>query len=126
MSVKPVPERFHAVTPYLTVRGTDKLLDFVKRAFGAKEHHVSRGPGGAVMHAHASIADSHIMMGEAHGEWQPMPCCLYLYVPEVDTVYRRALEAGGTSVSEPADQFYGDRHGGVKDPVGNLWWIATH
>ena len=65
-------------------------------------------------------------MGEASGEWKPMPSTLYLYVPDADATYQRALEAGATSVQEPEDQFYGDRHGGVKDPSGNLWWVATH
>jgi PhnB protein len=66
------------------------------------------------------------MMGEAQGEWRPMPCALYVYLENCDAVYQRALQAGATSIMEPADQFYGDRHGAVKDPCGNLWWIATH
>jgi PhnB protein len=66
------------------------------------------------------------MMGEAGGERQPMPSAIYLYVNDTDTIYKRALQAGATSLMEPADQFYGDRSAGVKDPSGNYWWIATH
>jgi PhnB protein len=66
------------------------------------------------------------MMGEARDEWPAMPGSLYLYVPDTDAVYKRAMEAGGKSLMEPADQFYGDRNAGVVDPSGNYWWIATH
>jgi PhnB protein len=126
MPVKPIPDGFHSVTPYLTVTGVAALLDFLKRAFDATEvERVSR-PDGTVGHAAVRIGDSMVMMGEAGGQWTPMPCSLYLYVPDTDAVYRRALQAGATTVMEPADQFYGDRNAGVKDPSGNLWWIATH
>ena len=66
------------------------------------------------------------MMGSAQGDTKPIPAALYMYVPDCDDLYRRALAAGGISVGEPKDQFYGDRHGGVKDPCGNTWWVATH
>ncbi|MBZ5496966.1 MAG: VOC family protein [Acidobacteriia bacterium] len=79
-----------------------------------------------VQHAEAKIGDSIIMMGEAQGEWKPKPATLYVYVDDVDAVYRRALQAGATSLREPANQFYGDRSGGVQDESGNQWWIATH
>src|SRR5262249_18738544 len=95
-------------------------------AFDAKEIERLDGPNGTVGHAQLQIGDSMIMMGEAMGQWTPMPCSIYLYVRDADATYQRAMRAGGTSVMEPADQFYGDRHGGVKDPSGNLWWIATH
>ena len=78
-----------------------------------------------VGHAEVRIGDSMVMMGEASDAWKPMPSALYLYVADVDVAYRRALAAGGTSTMEPMDQFYGDRSGGVKDPAGNIWWIAT-
>jgi hypothetical protein len=73
-----------------------------------------------------SLGDSIVMLTDGGGSWQPMPAVLYLYVPDADATYRRALAAGATSVQEPTTQFYGDRHGGVKDPSGNIWWIATH
>ena len=78
------------------------------------------------MHAEVRVGDSIIMLGESGGPFPPMPTCLYLYVPNTDAVYKASLNAGGTSIREPADQFYGDRVAGVKDPSGNQWWIATH
>jgi PhnB protein len=67
-----------------------------------------------------------LMMGQAKGEWKATTTSIYMYVEDVDKIYRRAVDAGGVSVQEPQDMFYGDRHGGVKDPSGNTWWIATH
>ena len=125
MAVKSKPEGYHTVTPYLTVPGVARLLDFLKQAFDAKEVHVMKRPDGGVMHAEVKIGDSTVMMGEPMAPWTPMPGSLYLYVDDVDTVYKRALQAGATSVMEPANQFYGDRHAGVLDPAGNQWWIAT-
>jgi len=126
MPVTPIPKGYHAVTPYLCVQGADKLLDFVKRAFAATEREVMKQPDGTIRHAEVDIGDSIVMISEAQGEHNPMPTALYLYVTDTDATYRRALQAGGTSLMEPADQLYGDRNAGVKDPVGNKWWIATH
>jgi len=124
--VKAIPDGYHAVTPYLVVQGVDRLIPFLNQAFGAevKERHTR--PDGAVMHAELKVGDSIVMMGEAPEPKAASPSNLYLYVEDVDRTYRQALEAGGTSVREPADQFYGDRSGGVKDPSGNTWWISTH
>jgi uncharacterized glyoxalase superfamily protein PhnB len=126
MAAKPIPEGFHTVTPYLVVEGVAKLLDFLKHAFDAKEIERHARPDGAVMHAQVKIGDSFVMMGEPQPGQPALPASLYVYVPNVDEVYKRAVGAGAKSISEPADMFYGDRHGGVKDPVGNHWWIATH
>jgi uncharacterized glyoxalase superfamily protein PhnB len=126
MAVKPIPDGYHSVTPYLTIPGVAKLLDFLKQAFEAQELHRMPRPDGAIMHTEVRIGDSRVMMGEPMGGCQPMFGSLYLYVHDVDAVYKRALQAGATSTSEPADQFYGDRSAGIKDPVGNQWWIATH
>lgn len=126
MAVKPIPEGFHTVTPYLVVPGVAKVLDFVKHAFDAKEIERHARPDGAIMHALVKIGDSFVMMGEPQGGQPTLPSSLYVYVPNVDEVYKRAVKAGGVSISEPADMFYGDRHGGVKDSCGNQWWIATH
>ena len=127
MAAKPVPDGFHTVTPYLIVPGVAKLIEFMKQAFGATEQHRTTLPDGRIMHAQVKIGDSFIMMGEPGGEWKPMPSGLYLYVPDADAWYRRAMKApGAVSIMEPADQFYGDRMGGVRDPSGNLWWLATH
>ena len=126
MPAKYIPDGFHTVTPYLTCTNVAKVIDFLKRTFDAKEIERMSGPDGRIMHAEVPVGDSILMMGEPGGEWKPMPCALYLYVTDCDAAFKRALAAGGTSVVEPADQFYGDRHGGVKDVAGNLWWIATH
>jgi uncharacterized glyoxalase superfamily protein PhnB len=126
MAVKPVPDGFHTVTPYLVVKGANALVDFITRAFRAKEVHLMKGPKGEIRHGDLIVGDSHVMLGEADGPWPPQPTSLYVYLPDCDAVYRKALAAGGTSVQEPKTQFYGDRHGAVKDPCGNTWWIATH
>ncbi|HYV31654.1 MAG TPA: VOC family protein [Candidatus Binatia bacterium] len=125
MAVKPIPDGYHSVTPYLVVQGVAKLIDFLKQAFDAKEIERMAGPDGSVMHGEVRIGDSVVMMGEAWGESKPIAAALYLYVNDTDVTYRRALQAGATPLREPADQFYGDRSGGVKDPAGNQWWIAT-
>ncbi len=126
MAVKPIPEGLHTVTPYLVVSGVARLIDFLKQAFDATEMHRSTRPDGTVMHAQVKIGDSPIMMGEVWGEFPPKAASLYLYVPDTDVVYKRALAAGAVSIMEPMDMFYGDRNGGVKDFAGNEWWIATH
>ncbi|MFQ5627378.1 MAG: VOC family protein [bacterium] len=121
MPVKPIPDGYHTVTPYLVVEGVAKLIDFLKQAFGAEKTDCMKRPDGTVMHAQLKIGNSVVMMGEAQSEWPPMPASLYLYVEDTDAVYKRALEAGATSAMEPANQFYGDRNAGVKDPSGNFW-----
>lgn len=126
MAIKAIPEGYHTVTPYLTVQGAATLIDFLKQAFDATEIHRTTRPDGAIGHAEVRIGDSVVMMAESRGEWKPMPGAIYLYVNNTDATYKRALQAGATSLMEPADQFYGDRSAGVKDPVGNHWWIATH
>jgi len=127
VAVQPVPEGYGTVTPYLVVPGVAKVIDFVKRAFGAEEigERMSR-PDGGIMHAAVRIGNSRVMMGEPPAGSPAMPATLCVYVPDVDAVYQRAMAAGGTSLREPEDQFYGDRSGGVQDPAGNAWWIATH
>jgi len=122
----PVPQGLHTITPYLHPQGAPQVIDFMKRAFGAEEVARYVSPEGMVQHAQVKIGDSMIEMGEAHAEFQPMPSMFYLYVEDADAWYRRAIEAAATSISEPADQPYGDRTGGVRDPFGNQWFIATH
>lgn len=126
MPVKPIPEGYHSVTPYLVAPGAGRLIEFLKEAFKAEEVERMSQPDGTVMHAEVRIGDSIIMMGESSDKFPAMPAAIYLYVPDVDAVYKRALAAGAASTMEPANQFYGDRNAGVKDPSGNLWWIATH
>src|SRR5206468_12940999 len=109
---------YHSLTPYLMVRGIAKTMEFLQRVFDAKVSHRITMPDGTVMHGDLMIGDSHIMIGEAHGPWQPMPAAIVLYTPNCDEDYKRAADAGATSVQEPKDQFYGDRMAGVKDPAG--------
>ncbi len=121
-----VPEGLRDVTIYLHPQGAANLIDFLKEAFGASEFVRHDSPEGAVLHAKVRVGDSMIEMGEAHGPWQAMPTAIYLYVPDADAVYRSAMAAGAVSLSEPADQPYGDRLAGVQDFCGNRWYIATH
>jgi PhnB protein len=120
-----VPEGLHTVTAYLHPLRAEPVINFLKRAFGAEELEKYASPDGVVHHAKIRIGDSMLEMGEASGAYQPMPSTFYLYVPDVDAMYLRALNAGATSISEPADQSYGDRSAGVKDVFGNQWYIAT-
>ena len=115
---------YQTVTPYLTVKRAEQLVEFVKEAFGATEVFRTIGSAGG-LHAEVSIGDSKLMIG-GYETVEEIPTALHVYVPDADAVYQRALEAGATSVEEPVDQFYGDREAGVKDPTGNVWWIATH
>ena len=126
MAVKPVPEGYHTVIPYLVVPEADKMVTFLKAAFGAKEHDITRGDDGSIWHADVQIGDSHVMLSQANDRFPAMPAAIYLYVPDTDATYKAALAAGATSTMEPADQFYGDRNAGVRDAQGNMWWIGTH
>jgi PhnB protein len=125
MAVNPVPNGYHTVTPFLSVKDTAKLIDFLKAALGAEEVMRIPGPNGGVMHAEVSIGDSRLMLSEVMQN-PPSPGSFYLYVNDVDALYKRALGAGATSVSPPTDQFWGDRMGTVSDSFGNTWSIATH
>ena len=124
--VKPIPEGYHTVTPYLVVKGAGKLIDFLKAAFDAQENFRMPMPDGSIGHAEVRIGNSMIMLGEARDQWKAMPTTLQLYLEDVDAAYARAVAAGGTPVAEPQNQFYGDRRGGVQDMCGNYWWMATH
>jgi PhnB protein len=121
-----IPEGLRAVTAYLHPMRAEPVISFLKRAFGAEELEKYASPDGVIHHVKIKIGDSVLEMGEAHGPYQPMSATFYMYVPNVDATYSRALNAGATSTSEPADQSYGDRSAGVKDPFGNQWYIATH
>ena len=125
--VKPIPEKFHTVTPYLVVRNAPAAIEFYKKAFGAEEVSRMPGPDGrGIMHAELKIGDSVVMIADASERAKATSAMLHVYVPNVDAVYQMALKAGGTSVMEPSDMFYGDRSGGVTDPAGNHWHIGTH
>jgi PhnB protein len=115
-----------AIQPYLHPLRAEPVIQFLKRAFGAEELGRYTAPDGVIPHTTIRIGDSQLEMGEAHGPYQPLKSMFYLYVPNVDDVYRTALAAGAKSMKEPAEQPYGDRVGAVTDIFGNQWWIATH
>jgi PhnB protein len=125
MTIKPIPDGYHTATPYLTVDGAQKLIEFLKQGFDAKETFCMKGAGEKIMHAEVVIGDSVIMISDATPQWKARSSMIYLYVEDVDGVYQRAVQAGATSIREPENQFYGDRSAGVTDPVGNYWGIAT-
>ncbi len=112
MAVQPIPDGYPRVIPYLTVPDAAAEVEFLKRAFGAVEMFLMRGPDGSIGHGELRIGDSVVMIGQARGEWQPMSCMIYHYTEDADATHARALEAGATLVAPLADQFYGDRHGG--------------
>lgn len=121
-----IPEGFTTVTPFIMVKDAQQVVNFVKRAFDAEELSVLRTADGTIQHAQMKIGNGIFLIGDTMGKHEPIPAMIYLYVADCDCHYERGLGAGGESVSEPADQFYGDRNAGVKDPCGNIWWIATH
>ena len=118
MAVNPVPDGYHTVTPYLIASDAQAVINFAIRAFDAVVVED--------MHAELQIGNSRVMLGQASAQYPAMPAGLYLYVPDTDTTYRKALAAGAVSTMEPVNQFYGDRNAGVRDQNGNMWWIGTH
>ena len=127
MAVKPIPDGYHTLTPYITVRDAAKVVDFLKQAFGAETtHDPVKRPDGKIMHVEVKIGDSRVMLGEECETAKASPGTLYIYSADVDQMYGQAVKAGGKTIMEPTDMFYGDRCGGVKDPSGNSWMIATH
>ncbi len=125
MTVRPIPEGYHAVTPWIISRDTAGLIEFVKRAFGAEELARVVDENGVIGHAEFRIGDSIVVGFDAKPEWPDTPAFLRLYVADVDAVHRQALEAGAASVTEVTHLFWGDRVGRVRDPFGNLWWIQS-
>ena len=125
-TVKPIPEGYRTVTPYLIVTHAPEVIDFMKRAFGAQLLFQMANPDGSIGHSELRVGDSMIMLSSGREQWKPMPTMIHLYVEDCDAVFAKAVEAGAEVVMPLADQFYGDRSGGVKDVAGNYWWIATH
>ncbi|HYK90844.1 MAG TPA: VOC family protein [Acidobacteriota bacterium] len=132
--VKPIPEGYHTVTPYLSVNDAARAIDFYKRAFGAQEIGRMEGPPGKIGHAEIQIGDSKIMLADE----SPRSDCrspqtlkgstvnLFLYVRDVDSVFNQAVAAGAKAVAPPVDMFWGDRYGKLTDPFGHSWSVATH
>ncbi len=134
MAVKPIPDGYHTITPYLIIDGAARALEFYKRAFGAVEKFRMSGPDGRVGHAEIQIGDSHLMLADEHPERNirgPVSIggnsvSLLLYVKDVDAQFMKAIEAGAKEKMPVQDQFYGDRSGTLTDPFGHVWTIATH
>jgi PhnB protein len=134
MPVKPIPEGYRTLTPYLAVDDATKAIEFYERAFGAKERSRMPGPDGKIAHAEIVIGDSVVMLSDPFPQSSVKPptqvggttAGLFMYVEDVDAAYRRAIDAGATETMPPADMFWGDRFGTVTDPFGHSWQIATH
>ncbi|MFF6780532.1 VOC family protein [Streptomyces sp. NPDC012510] len=125
MTVKPIPDGYHTVTPWIISRDTAGLIDYLKEAFDAEEIARVVGEDGRIGHAEVRIGDSVVMPFDAPEGWPLTPAFLRLYVEDADAAHRRAVAAGGTSVTEVTHLFFGDRIGRVRDPLGNLWWLQT-
>jgi PhnB protein len=134
MSVKTIPDGYHTLTPFLTVRDASRAIEFYKQAFGAEERGVMKGPDGKVMHAELKIGDSIIMLSDEFPEYGALSpqsiggtgMGLHIYVDGVDAAFDRAVKAGAKVEMPVADQFWGDRYGKLQDPFGHKWSIATH
>lgn len=125
--VKPVPDGYHTVTPFLMVDDAQGLLDFIEKGLGGKTEFKMKDDDGKIIHAAARIGNSPIMLGDVMGGYEPITAMLYLYVNNADELYNQALRVDGAkSAREIKDEFYGDRAGCIEDRWGNKWWIATH
>ncbi|HUB78041.1 MAG TPA: VOC family protein [Bryobacteraceae bacterium] len=118
-------ETYRTVTPYLVVADADSELKFLEEAFGATRKTCERTPAGAIMHAEILLGDSMVMMGQANEQWKALSGSIFLWVPNVDEVYQKALAAGATSLRAPEDMPYGQRNAGVLDSCGITWWIGS-
>jgi PhnB protein len=133
-SVKPIPDGYSTVTPYLYMKNCAKALDFYKAAFGAKEIMRIPGKNGQISHAEITIGDSRLMVSDEHPEFGALgpqsvggtPIGLHIYVPNVDAVFQKAVDAGAKVDRPIQNQFYGDRTGTLIDPFGFKWYVATH
>lgn len=119
------PSGYTTVSPYLIVDGAGRTIEFLVRVFGAVEVRRHPDPAGKVMHAEVRIDDSIVMLADGAPGWPPIPSYVHIYVADVDATYRRALDAGATSVQAPVKKEDADKRGGVKDAGGTTWWIAT-
>ena len=134
MAVKPIPEAYHTVTPYLIIEGAAAAIEFYKQAFGAEELFRFPTPDGKVGHAEIKIGNSPIMLADAYPDMGyngpkslgGSPVSLMIYVENVDTVFNQAVQAGATVKEAVSDKFYGDRIGSLVDPFGHVWHVSTH
>ena len=121
----PGPEGLRSIQPYLHLHEAHKMIPFLEAAFGAEDVGTHKTPDGRVLHSTMRIGNATLEIDEAHGEYQPKPCHLHIFVPDADAAYAQALRAGATSVEPPSNKPYGDRSAGVKDPFGNTWYLNT-
>jgi PhnB protein len=134
MAVKPIPEGYHSITPYLAVDDAAKAIEFYRDAFGADEVIRMPGPDGKIAHAELQLGDSKLMLSDPFPESNVQPpstrsgptASVFMYVEDVDGIFEQAQKAGATVVSELQDMFWGDRFGTVSDPFGHVWSLATH
>ena len=128
MAVKPIPDQYHSVQPYLVVDGAEELISFLRGTFDLEDPMRMPRPDGKVGHAEVRIGDSVVMLADSGGPTnvEPTQTMLVVYVEDCDKSYAKALESGGVSIQAPEDQFYGDRSAGVKDAFGNQWYFHTH
>ena len=134
MAVQPIPDGYSTVTPYLAVDGAKKAIEFYKRAFGAKERSIMPGPGDTIGHAELEIGNSIVMLSDPFPQSSIKPptelggttAGVFLYVEDIDEVFKQAIDAGATETMAPENMFWGDRFGSVTDPFGHSWQIATH
>ena len=134
MAVKPIPDGYHSVTPYLMIQGASEAIEFYKQAFGATEVFRLAQPNGKIGHAEIRIGDSSIMLADPCEEGAfrnprslgGSSVGLHVYVEDVDAQFAQALRAGAKPVKPVQDQFYGDRTGTLEDPFGHIWFLATH
>jgi PhnB protein len=122
----PDPERLPSVQPYLHLHGAEKMIPFAEAAFHAEPLGVTKSPEGKILHATIRIGHATFEIDEAHGEFQPVPCYLHVYVLDTDAGYAEAIRAGATSVEAPATKPYGERSATIKDTFGNTWFLATY
>jgi uncharacterized glyoxalase superfamily protein PhnB len=125
MKPSTIPEGYHSITPYLKLPNAGRLAEFLVKAFNGVERGRLSKPDGSLLHAEILIGDSLVMVHEMPGHWTPKPCTLYLHVEDVDATYQRAIAAGGKSLAEPANTYYGARVACVQDVSENDWWIAA-
>ncbi len=131
MTVAPVPEGFPTVAPYMTVTDAGKVIDFLKATFMAEIAGITYGPEKSdgtrmIMNADVKVGTARVLIADAREGAPATTTQLYCYVEDVDACHARAVAAGGDEMAPPMDMFYGDRHGGVVDPCGNIWYIAIH
>jgi PhnB protein len=129
-TVKPIPEGYHAITPYLVCRNADRAIEFYKQAFSAAELFRMPGPGGKITHAELKIGDSMLFLSDDFSQAAPAPdgrsISLFLYVEDADSVFNRAVAAGARVDMPLENMFWGDRYGKLTDPFGHQWAVATH